>query len=190
MPDLGLLSILLLLRTFAAPALVQQIGPDLPETAFNHGAVRFGPDARAVLHALWAESLASRQERVACIRGYRFNGVFYVTRAMRAGFEEADSLYLTPDPASCAPPQWHGTAHTHIVLSDGRPYVTFSRSDRMLMSWWRSTWRSEGAFCVLYSAFQAYCEVASDLNADATYSSRDAIEEMYYAGTMAETAPR
>ncbi len=188
--DLYLFGVLVLLRTFAAPALVQQIGPALPETAFNHGAFRFAPEARAVLHELWEESNAANQERVACIRGYRYGGSFYVTRAQRAAFLEADSLYLTPDPASCAAPEWHGTAHTHVVRFYGRPFVTFSHSDRVLMAWWRRTWKAEGAFCVLYSESQAYCEYASRLNGDGLYSSRDPIEEMYYAGTRVQPTSR
>ncbi len=188
--DSSLIGILLVLRAFAAPALVQQIGPELPETSFNHGTFRFAPSARLVLHDLWDESSGARQERVACIAGYRFNGVFYVTRAQRVGFEEADSLHLTPDPASCAGPEWSGTAHTHVVKFDGQPFVTFSHSDRMLMTWWRKTWQAEGTFCVLYSDAQAYCELAEKLNGDGLYSSSDPIEKMYYAASGVQPTPR
>ena len=185
-----LIGILILLRSFTAPALVQQIGPELPESVFNHGTFRFAPTARVVLHDLWIESSGAGQERLACVRGYRFNGVFYITLAQRVDFLEADSLHLTPDPASCAAPEWDGTAHTHILLFDGQPFVTFSGSDRTLMSWWRKTWKTEGAFCVLYSESQAYCEYAADLNGDGLYSSSDPIEEMYYAGTQVQPAPK
>lgn len=188
--DFHLIGVLVLLRAIAAPALVQQIGPELPESAFNHGTVRFAPTARAVLHELWIESNVANEERVACIRGYRFDGVFYVTKAQRVPFWKADSLHLTPDPSSCGMPQWHGTAHTHIVKFEGQPYVTFSNSDRMFMTWWRRTWKAEGAFCVLFSESQAYCEHAANLNGDGLYSSSDPIEEMYYAGTRVQPAGR
>ena len=181
--DPHLFAILVLLRVVAAPALVQQIGPGLPPTAFNHGTFRFAPEARAVLHDLWEESVAARQERVACIRGYSYNGAYYVTRAKRADFVQADSLHLTPDLESCAPPQWMGTAHTPIVKFHGQPFRTFSNSDRSLMTWWRRNWRAEGAFCVMFSESQAYCEYAANLNGDGVYSSTDVIETMYYAGS-------
>ena len=183
-----LIGILILLRTFAAPALVRQVGPDLPESSFNHGTFRFAPETRRVMHDLWEESVATHQERLACIAGYRFSGTFYVTRAQRVTFEEADSLHLVPDPASCASPEWHGTVHTHIARFQGLPFVTFSYADRMMMTWWRQTWKADGAFCVIYSAEQAYCELAANLSGDGTYSSRDPIEEMYYAGTRLQPA--
>ena len=188
MPDLNLIGVLLVLRTLAVPSLVQQIGPELPSTTFNHGTFRFAPDARVVLHELWEESSAVRQERLACIRGYRYDGAYYVTHAARVEFQQADSLHLTPDPESCAPPDWDGTAHTHIALFDGRPFVTFSNADRSVMHWWRKTWNAEGAFCVLYSESQAYCELASALNGDGTYAGTDPIETMYYAGRRSQTA--
>jgi hypothetical protein len=184
--DPYLYGVFFLLRIFAAPSLVQQIGPGLPETLFNHGTFRFAPEAREVLHDLWQESNAAHQERVACIRGYKLNGVFYITRAKRASFERADSLHLVPDLAACGSPEWDGTAHTHVSRFQGQPYVTFSNSDRMLMTWWRNRWRTEGAFCVLYSDSDAYCEYAADLNGDSRYSSNDPIEVMYYAGTPSQ----
>lgn len=181
-----LIGILVLFRTFAAPVLVQQVGPELPESAFNHGTFRFAPQTRRVMHDLWGESLTAGQERLACIRGYRYNGVFYVTRARRVEFLQADSLHLTPDPSSCAAPDWDGTVHTHIARFNGLPFVTFSGADRMLMTWWRQTWKAEGAFCVIYSESQAYCELAAKLSGDGLYSSTDPIEEMYYAGTRVQ----
>ena len=187
--DTTLIGILILLRTVAAPALVQQIGPGLPDTPFNHETFRFAPPARAVLHELWEESHAANEERVACIRGYRFDGVYYVTRAERAPFLSADALHLKPDPATCGAPEWHGPAHTHVARFDGRPFVTFSHADRTLMTWWRKTWKSEGVFCVLYSESQAYCEYAASLNGDGIYAGRDPIEEMYYAATPVQRTP-
>jgi hypothetical protein len=164
-----------------SPALVQPIGPDLPAEGFNNGTFRFAPEARLVLHNLWSASIIARQERIACIRGYRYDGVYYITSAEQVDFEQADSLHLSPDPESCAPPKWDGTAHTHIVLFDGRPFVTFSNADRSVMHWWRKEWDAEGAFCVLYSESQAYCELAHALNGDGTYAGNGPLEEMYYA---------
>jgi hypothetical protein len=47
-----------------------------------------------------------------------------------------------------------------VALYDGqRPYARFSGADRGVnrLWWWR--WSSEGMFCVLYSATDAYCEI-------------------------------
>jgi hypothetical protein len=181
MPDPSFIGILLLLRALATGGLLQQVGPEQPDTPFNHGSFRFAPQARMVLHDLWDESIAAGQERVACIHGYRYAGAFYVTRAERVAFLEADSLHLTADPASCAPPAWDGTVHTHVARFNGLPFVTFSGADRALMTWWRQKWNAEGAFCVVFSETQAYCELAERLSGDVVYSSRDPIEKMYYA---------
>jgi hypothetical protein len=182
-----LFGILFFLRTFTAPSLVQQIGPGLPETAFNQGAVRFAPQARAALYALWEESTTAHQERMACIRAYRYNGAIYVTNAKPAAFEYADSVRIKIDPSACGAPAWNGHAHTHIARFNGQPLVTFSTVDRMLMAWWRKTWKAEGLFCVLYSKSQAYCEYEASINADAIYSSTDPIEVMYYGSNQVRT---
>lgn len=61
----------------------------------------------------------------------------------------------------CGPPDWFGTAHTHIALRDGhRPYATFSGADRGVMGFWLERWGTDGVFCVLYSAAAAHCEAA------------------------------
>jgi hypothetical protein len=58
----------------------------------------------------------------------------------------------------CRPPQWFGTAHTHVARYDGvRPYPDFSGADRGVMRLWWKRWRVGGTFCVLYSGRDAHC---------------------------------
>lgn len=62
--------------------------------------------------------------------------------------------------ATCGPPSWRGTVHTHVALRDGRqPYSLFSGADRgIMMLWWRR-WREDGIFCLLYSTEEVICEI-------------------------------
>lgn len=128
-------------------------------------------DARTVLHSLWKESVQAHKERVACIGGHFDGGVFHITRAEPVEVEFADSLRAAPGASldRCGPPEWAGTAHTHIALYRGQPYSTFSMSDRAVMAVWRARWRAEGVFCVLYSATEAYCEYGMGLSGDVDY---------------------
>lgn len=134
---------------------------------------RFELDAGAVLRSLWEESIGANEERVACIGGYDDRDGFHITRAVRAGFDMADSLHVSHGLSieQCGPPEWAGTAHTHIALSPwGELYMTFSPSDRAVMNLWRMKWKTLGAFCVLYSEDEAYCEYGTALSGDASYA--------------------
>jgi len=124
---------------------------------------RFEIDSGAdeAFRALWAASAATGAERVACIGGERRDGVGHITRVLALAPEAADSLGIAASASieQCAPPDWFGTAHTHIALYDGlHPEPTFSGADRgVMMLWWRR-WRVDGIFCVLYSPKNAHCE--------------------------------
>lgn len=128
--------------------------------------------SREVLQSLWVESVEANQERVACISGYLDGDLFHITRAQRVPTEKADSLRVTPGPSleNCGPPEWIGTVHTHIALFRGRPFSTLSPSDRAVMGLWRDRWGLPGAFCVLYSPAEAYCEYGEELGGDVLYS--------------------
>ncbi len=59
----------------------------------------------------------------------------------------------------CGPPQWSGTVHTHIALyTDDLPSTRFSGQDRIAMRLWYDRWKSDGVFCLIYSARHAHCE--------------------------------
>jgi hypothetical protein len=124
---------------------------------------RFEIDSGAdeAFRAIWAASAAAGAERVACIGGEQRDRVGHITRVLALVPVAADSLGIAASTsiAQCAPPEWFGTAHTHIALYDGlHPYPTFSGADRgVMMLWWRR-WRMDGIFCVLYSPKDAHCE--------------------------------
>lgn len=128
-------------------------------------------DARTALHDLWLESVAAQEERVACIGGHFDGDIFHVTHARRVDTPQADSLRSSAGPSldACGPPLWLGTAHTHIALYRGYPYATFSMSDRAVMGLWRTRWKMEGVFCVLFSENQAYCEYGASVSGDSPY---------------------
>lgn len=131
------------------------------------------PEARAALGALWHGSVEAKEERVACLAGRLGRRVFRIERAEAVPGEAADSAHVTPGPSldRCGPPEWAGTAHTHIIVTDGgRPYATLSPPDRAVMRLWRERWRAEGLFCVLYSEARAYCEYGSLLRGDLSYA--------------------
>ncbi|MFQ5889798.1 MAG: hypothetical protein ACE5JR_07070 [Gemmatimonadota bacterium] len=132
----------------------------------------------SILHELWLESVEVQQERVACLGGYfdeRDNAV-HITRVDRVP-ARADSLRSEAGPslARCGTPMWSGTVHTHIALYRGYPYATFSVNDRAVMALWRSRWKAEGLFCVLYSETLAYCEWGPALSADVAYNETPAM---------------
>ena len=125
--------------------------------------IEIGDDARQALHAVWQSSVAAGAERAACIGGDRQGGVAHITRVLALQPSAADSTGVAASVSieRCAPPDWFGTAHTHIALRDGhRPYPTFSGADRGVMGFWLERWGTDGVFCVLYSAVAAHCEAA------------------------------
>lgn len=156
----------------AAVSAAQDVGTQLPESPFNRGAFRFDAGARQSLAQLWQASVDVRQERVACIGGYRSNGVAYITRveplpAFRAG---SRSIAAGESLQRCGPPDSFGTVHTHVATFGGHPYVTFSSNDRQVMLLWRHTWQMEGVFCVLYSGQQAHCEAEPGVSGEPMYA--------------------
>lgn len=125
--------------------------------------IEIGDDARQALHAVWESSVAAGAERAACIGGDRQGGVAHITRVLPLQPSAADSMGVAASVSieRCGPPDWFGTAHTHIALRDGhRPYPTFSGADRGVMGFWLERWGTDGVFCVLYSAAAAHCEAA------------------------------
>ncbi|HZI75614.1 MAG TPA: hypothetical protein VFD73_16655, partial [Gemmatimonadales bacterium] len=101
-----------------------------------HGTFRFSHEAGLGLQALWQESIATRQERVACMASTIRNDTVFVTRIAMVKSEEADSLGISARASveQCGPPAWSGTVHTHIALySDSLPSTRFSAQDRAAM---------------------------------------------------------
>ena len=127
--------------------------------------------ARISLQALWRTSDAAKQERVACIGGYQHADTTYITRVEPVS-ADADSLQATAGASlqECRPPEWLGTVHTHVARIDGRPYVTFSGSDRAVMAAWHRQWQADGVFCVLYDDRRAHCEAGDDRSGDPVYA--------------------
>jgi hypothetical protein len=122
-------------------------------------------DARQVLHTLWDSSEAAGAERVACIGGERTGGVALITRVLPLEASAADSMGVSASASieRCGPPDWFGTAHTHIAHRRGeRPYTTFSGADRGVMRLWLRRWSADGVFCLLYSPSDAHCEAEGD----------------------------
>jgi hypothetical protein len=119
------------------------------------------PEAQASMHALWSASVAARAERVACLASVVDGDTLRITRVqpLEAG---ADSVAVSAGASleRCGPPEWQGTVHTHIALTDGqRPYPLFSGADRGVMLMWWQRWKADGTFCLLYSENQAHCEI-------------------------------
>jgi hypothetical protein len=126
-------------------------------------------DAASQLHVLWQGSTEAKEERVACLGGYRADDVWELTRIEPLG-SSADSLGVSARTSieRCGPPDWLGTVHTHVALRDGvSPYATFSGADRGVMRLWWRQWKVAGVFCVLYSEREAHCEVDGELIAGA-----------------------
>lgn len=118
--------------------------------------------AQDSLASLWSGSLAERREAVACIGGVIGSDSVWVDRALPLAFPQSDSLTADAERslALCGPPDWIGTAHTHIRSTDDpSPAPRFSPADRVVMSLWSNRWSRAGAFCVLYSEKKAHCEV-------------------------------
>jgi hypothetical protein len=126
-----------------------------------HGTFRFSHEAGLGLQALWQESIATRQERVACMASTIRNDTVFVTRIAMVKSEEADSVGISAlaSVEQCGPPVWAGTVHTHIALySDSLPSTRFSAQDRAAMRLWYDRWHADGVFWLIYSARDAHCE--------------------------------
>jgi len=126
----------------------------------DESAFHFDDGAAVQLHDLWRASTAARQERVACLAGYRSGAGWRVT-GIEPVAAAADSFGVSANTSieRCGPPHWLGTVHTHIARhGDGSPYPTFSGADRGVMAMWWRRWRAAGVFCVLYTERDAHCE--------------------------------
>lgn len=137
--------------------------PPVPKPEFQQlpARFRFDSDATALLHQLWSESMAEKREHVACIAGVIRGDSVRVTRVKRLE-ARGDSLGVSAQGSidSCGPPNWTGTAHSHIARYDGEhPYPNPSGADRGIMLMWWQRWQVDGMFCILYSETEAFCEV-------------------------------
>ena len=122
---------------------------------------RFSQEAGSALQAMWRESVAAREERVACIASTIRSDTVFVTRVSALEPEEADSMGIsaTTSVEHCGPPTWSGTVHTHIAMyTDSLPSTRFSAQDRTAMRLWYDRWHADGVFCLIYSARDAHCE--------------------------------
>jgi hypothetical protein len=122
---------------------------------------RFSSEAGQVLRELWRASVAAKEERVACLGSSIRGDTVFVTRVRALPPEDADSMGVSASGSveHCGPPEWSGTAHTHIALyTDDMPSTKFSAQDRTAMRLWYDRWHADGVFCVLYSRQDAHCE--------------------------------
>jgi hypothetical protein len=128
-----------------------------PQPAF-----RFSQEAGHGLRALWEESVAAKQERVACLGASVRNDTVFVARILALVPDGADSMSISSDASieRCGPPEWSGTVHTHIAMTPGQhPYALFSGADRGVMLMWWQRWKADGTFCLLYAQDEAHCEI-------------------------------
>ena len=133
-----------------------QTVPARPRAGFQ-----FSPEAGRALRNLWQNSLSAREERVACLASFIRNDTVFVTGIDPLEPEDADSMAISAirSVERCGPPQWSGTVHTHIALyTDDLPSTRFSGQDRIAMRLWYDRWKSDGVFCLIYSARDAHCE--------------------------------
>jgi hypothetical protein len=110
---------------------------------------------------LWEESLAAKQERVACLGASVRNDTVFVERILELVPSEADSMSIGSAASieRCGPPNWSGTVHTHVALyTEDSPSKRFSAQDRGVMRQWYERWHSDGVFCLVYSSRDAHCE--------------------------------
>ncbi len=122
---------------------------------------RFSHEAGRTLRALWDESNAAHEERVACLAADIRQDTVFVTRAVPLARHGADSMGIAAQSSidRCGPPAWRGTVHTHTAeYANGRPSARFSAQDRGVMQRWYERWHADGVFCLLYSADDAHCE--------------------------------
>jgi hypothetical protein len=140
------------------PAAAQS--PPAPSAA-TRASFLFSAEAGAVLAALWRESVAAGQERVACLDADIRGDTVFVNRVHRVEPDAADSMGVsaTASIEQCGPPDWDGTVHTHVALyTDESPSRRFSGQDRVVMRMWYDRWRTDAVFCVAYSEHSAHCE--------------------------------
>ena len=141
----------------APPAAAQAADRAAPSAQF-----RFSKEAGRALRALWEESVAAREERVACLGASVRDGTVFISRVLPLEPEAADSMGISAIASieRCGPPAWSGTVHTHVAAysDDGRPSTKFSGQDRTAQRMWYDRWRSDALFCVIYSAEDAHCE--------------------------------
>lgn len=134
---------------------------DPPSRTPPRAGFRFSAEAGATLRAVWEESVAAREERVACLAADIRGDTVFVSRILPLEPAAADSagISATASIERCGPPEWDGTVHTHMTLytADG-PSRRFSGQDRTVMRMWYDRWRSDGVFCIAYSERGAYCE--------------------------------
>jgi len=124
-------------------------------------AFRFSREAGQALRTLWDESVAAKEERVACLGASVRNDTVFVSRILPLAPEAADSMSIGSETSieRCGPPEWSGTVHTHVALyTADLPSTRFSAQDRGVMSRWYGRWHADGVFCVVYSARDAHCE--------------------------------
>jgi hypothetical protein len=124
-------------------------------------AFRFSKEAGTGLRALWTESVAAKEERVACLGASVRNDTVFVSRILPLQPENADSMSIASEASieRCGPPAWSGTVHTHVALYTAElPSTRFSAQDPGVMSRWYARWHADGVFCVVYSARDAHCE--------------------------------
>jgi hypothetical protein len=124
-------------------------------------AFRFSQEAGLGLRAMWEESVAAKQERVACLSATIRNDTVFVARILELAPHEADSMSIGSEGSieRCGPPEWSGTVHTHVALyTEDSPSMRFSAQDRGVMSRWYQRWHADGVFCLVYSARDAHCE--------------------------------
>lgn len=122
---------------------------------------RFSAEAGKALKEMWRESLAARQERVACLSADVRDDTVQVRGILRIEPDAADSVGVsaTASIEQCGPPEWSGTVHTHVALyTDEGPSRRFSGQDRAVMRLWYDRWRTDAVFCVVYSERSAHCE--------------------------------
>jgi hypothetical protein len=132
-----------------------------PASAAPEPAFRFSKEAGIGLRALWAESVAAKEERVACLGASVRNDTVFVERILALVPSEADSMSIGSAASieRCGPPSWSGTVHTHVALyTEDSPSKRFSAMDRGVMRQWYERWHADGVFCLVYSARDAHCE--------------------------------
>lgn len=158
----------------AGPAFAARPATSRPDALDTPARFAMTPAARGTLQSLWRSSVRANEEMVACLGGARDEaGVVHITRVQPLAPASADSANASAAPslATCRPPRWFGTVHTHIITSpEGEPYVDFSSPDRDVMARWEQAWRSQGVFCLLYSGEAAHCVAGDFAAADVSYA--------------------
>jgi hypothetical protein len=150
--------------TGQAAAQAGSAGPDSTSVSAHarpQPAFRFSQEAGHGLRALWEESVAAKQERVACLGASIRNDTVFVARILALVPDGADSMSISSDASieRCGPPDWSGTVHTHVAAYDNNlPSTIFSAQDRGVMRRWYQRWQADGVFCLVYSARDAHCE--------------------------------